>query len=268
MDKNAPIGVFDSGIGGLTVAAAIHRLLPGESLIYFGDTAHFPYGNQSPQSIEEYGLGIADFLEQQGCKMIVIACNTASAHAYKAVMKNSGKRIPVINVIDPASQEVAKKFSGKTVGVIATSGTIRSGIYKRRIEKLAPGTRVNSLATPLLAPMIEEGYFNNKISTTIIHSYLQKKTLQNIDALILGCTHYPLIKKEVESYYTGKTVVFDSAQWVAKAVKEQLESSGLRASSEAPVFNFFVSYLTPSFEKSARLFFPGKVKFEEKNIWK
>jgi glutamate racemase len=268
MDKNAPIGIFDSGIGGLTVAAAIHRLLPGESIIYFGDTAHFPYGNQSPQSIEEYGQGIAQFLEQQGCKMIVIACNTASAHAYKAVLKNSGKRIPVINVIDPASREVAKRFAGKSVGVIATSGTIRSGIYKRRIQKLAPGTRVSSLATPLLAPMIEEGFFNNKISTTIIHSYLQKKTLQNIDALILGCTHYPLIKKEVESYYQKKTEVLDSALWVAKAVKEQLDALGMRALAHPPEFRFFVSYLTPAFEKSARLFFPGKVKFQENNIWK
>ncbi|MEZ5174547.1 MAG: glutamate racemase, partial [Bacteroidia bacterium] len=167
MDPNAPIGIFDSGIGGLTVAAAIHKLLPNESLIYFGDTAHFPYGNQSPESIEQYGLHIAEFLRDQGCKMIVIACNTASAHANKAVLKAMHNHIPVINVIDPASQEVARRFAGKNVGVIATSGTIRSGIYKRRIGKLSPGTTVKSLATPLLAPMIEEGYFRNSISTTI-----------------------------------------------------------------------------------------------------
>jgi glutamate racemase len=270
MDNLSAIGIFDSGIGGLTVAAAIHKLLPNESLIYFGDTAHFPYGNQSPSQIEEYGVGIARFLKEQNCKMIVIACNTASAHAFKSVVKDIGGEIPVVNVIDPASEAIAHLYPKGRVGVIATQGTIRAGIYPRRIKKFSPDIKVASLATPLLAPMIEEGFFNNKISKTIIHSYLAKKTIQNIDALILGCTHYPLIKKEVEEFYPAKVKVVDSAEWVAIEVKKQLKTLNLLAEEKnhKPVFQFFVSYLTPIFEKSARYFFPGKVHFAERNIWK
>jgi glutamate racemase len=268
MDSNSAIGIFDSGIGGLTVAAAIHKLLPCESLIYFGDTAHFPYGNQSPAQIEEYGRGIAKFLQEQDCKMIVIACNTASAHAFKAVVKDIDGAIPVVNVIDPASEAIAKLFPTGKVGVIATQGTIRSGIYPRRIKRFSPSVKVSSLATPLLAPMIEEGFFNNKISRTVIHSYLAKKSIQNIDALILGCTHYPLIKKEVEEFYPAKVIIVDSAEWVAIEVQKQLKKARLLSTGKAPVFNFYVSYLTPVFEKSARYFFPEKVHFAERDIWK
>lgn len=266
MNCNAPIGVFDSGIGGLTVAAAIHNLLPNESLMYFGDTAHFPYGNQSPAQIEQYGRQIAQFLKDQGCKMIVIACNTASAHAFKSIVHDLQGQIPVVNVIDPASAAIAERFPQGKVGVIATQGTIRSGIYPRKIKRLSPSTQVTSLATPLLAPMIEEGFFNNKISRTVIHSYLDKKNLQDIDALILGCTHYPLIKKEVEEYYNKKVQVVDSAEWVAKEVRRQLNERNCFSAIE-PKFEFYVSYLTPIFEKSARYFFPQKVVFQEKDIW-
>ncbi|MEX1188113.1 MAG: glutamate racemase [Bacteroidia bacterium] len=268
MDNSAPIGVFDSGIGGLTVASAIHKMLPNESIIYFGDTAHFPYGNQSPEQIESYGLGIARFLKSKGCKMIVIACNTASAHSYKAILKEIDNEIPVINVIDPASIAIASKYPKGSIGVIGTAGTIKSGIYKRRIQKFAPEAKVSSLATPLLAPMIEEGYFNNKISSTIIHSYLEKKSLQGIQALILACTHYPLIKKEVESFYNNRVEVVDSAQWVAQEVKSQLEGKQILSESTKPSFNFYVSYLTQTFEKSAKNFFPSRVDFKEMNIWK
>ena len=269
MDSRAPIGIFDSGIGGLTVASAIHHLLPNESLMYFGDTAHFPYGNQSPEQIESYGLKIAAFLQDAGCKMIVIACNTASAHAFKAIQKHMDIHINVINVIDPASAAIAAKYPKGSIGVIATAGTIKSGIYKRRIQKAAPEVKVSSLATPLLAPMIEEGFFNNNISKTIINSYLDKKNLQGIDALILGCTHYPLIKTEVESYYKGSVEVIDSAQWVALEVKNQLQKKGLLSNSKKPQYFFYVSYLTSGFQKSANYFFSSKkIDFIEKNIWK
>lgn len=268
MNKNAPIGIFDSGIGGLTVASAVHDLLPNESIMYFGDTAHFPYGNQSPEQIADYGMKISRFLYESGCKMIVIACNTASAHAFKGIVRDIDGRIPVINVIDPASAAIAYKYPQGSVGVIGTAGTIKSGIYKRRIERLAPQIKVSSLATPLLAPMIEEGFFNNKISQTIINSYLEKKSLKNIDVLILACTHYPLIKKEVEDYYKGKVQVVDSAYWVALEVKSQLQSAEILANAKKPEFKFYVSYLTSVFEKTAKYFFPQKVEFKEMNIWK
>ena len=269
MQANAPIGIFDSGIGGLTVAAAIHRLMPNESLIYFGDTAHFPYGDKSPSRIESYGLGIADYLLSQGCKMIVIACNTASAHAFKSVTKHVGNKAIVVNVIDPASQVVANRYPNGRVGVIATRGTIQSGIYPRKIKKMSPNTEVTSLATPLLAPMIEEGFFNNRISRTVIHSYLEKKSLQNIQAIILGCTHYPLIHKEIEEYYQGKVDVVDSAEMVAISVKEALNNNNLLSMNEKNGdLRFLVSDFTESFETSAAYFFPEKVQLEECDIWK
>ncbi len=268
MHPNSPIGIFDSGIGGLTVAAAIHRLLPNESLVYFGDTAHFPYGDKSPSRIESYGVGISDFLLQQGCKMIVIACNTASAHAFKAVTKHVGAKAIVVNVIDPASQIVAQRYPSGRVGVIATRGTIQSGIYPRKIKKYSSGTEVTSLATPLLAPMIEEGFFNNRISRTVIHSYLEKKSLQNIQAIILGCTHYPLIRKEIEEYYKGNVDVVDSAEMVALTVRERLENTGLLSDQLHPSLRFLVSDFTESFESSATYFFPEKVNLEECDIWK
>jgi glutamate racemase len=269
MQANAPIGIFDSGIGGLTVAAAIHRLMPNESLIYFGDTAHFPYGDKSPSRIEAYGLGIADYLLSQGCKMIVIACNTASAHAFKAVTKHVGNKAIVVNVIDPASQVVANRYPNGRVGVIATRGTIQSGIYPRKIKKISPNTEVTSLATPLLAPMIEEGFFNNRISRTVIHSYLEKKSLQNIQAIILGCTHYPLIHKEIEDYYQGKVDVVDSAEMVAISVKDALNNKHLLSTNnENGELRFLVSDFTESFETSAAYFFPEKVQLEECDIWK
>jgi glutamate racemase len=264
---NNAIGIFDSGIGGLTVAGAIHQLLPNENLIYFGDTAHFPYGDKSAGLIESYGIGIAKYLLERQCKMIVIACNTASAYSFKAVTSLVGKQALVLNVIDPAAEAIAREFQDKRVGVIATRGTVSSGIYPRKIKKKSPGTEVTSLATPLLAPMIEEGFFNNKISKTIIHSYLSKKSIQDIEAIILGCTHYPLIRKEIEEYYKGKVAVFDSAEMVAKAVKHQLEEHHLLRAESQPTLEFYVSDLTDSFAGSAKYFFPAGIELQKLDIW-
>jgi glutamate racemase len=264
---DSPIGIFDSGIGGLTVAAAIHRLMPHESIIYFGDTAHFPYGDKSPELIESYGIVIADYLANRGCKMVVIACNTASAHAYKAISDKLGNQLPIINVIDPAAEFIAGKFPKGKVGVIGTRGTIQSGIYPRRIKKYSRTTEVTSQATPLLAPMIEEGFFNNKISKAVIHSYLEKKTFQGIEAIILGCTHYPLIRKEIEAYYAGQVEVVDSAEIVAQTVQKTLSGRNLISKNEKPQLEFYVSDYTESFERSALFFFPSKVKLEKLDIW-
>ena len=218
-NQHDPIGIFDSGIGGLTVANAIHKLLPNEELIYFGDTAHLPYGDKSAIAIKSFAKGITDFLLDNKCKLIVIACNTASAHAYEAVKKQASGKAIVVNVIDPMANFVAKKYASKHIGIIGTKGTINSRVYVKKINKLSPAAKVSSLATPLLAPMIEEGFFNNLISKTIINSYLSKKHMEGIDALVLGCTHYPLIKKEVELYYKKKAEVIDSSELIAQVVK-------------------------------------------------
>ncbi len=262
------IGIFDSGIGGLTVAHAITQLLPQEKLIYFGDTAHLPYGDKSPDSIKYYGIRIAQFLMEKNCKMIVIACNTASAMAFETVKDFVGKKAVVINVIDPVVQEVVKNKDLHRIGVIGTKGTIKSNLYARKIEAANPKQKVASLATPLLASMIEEGFFNNKISRTVIHSYLSRPKLKNLDALILACTHYPLIKPEIEEFYHHHINIIDSAGVVAKEVKAVLTKNKLLNTHKNPSHQFFVSDYTASFEQSTKFFFKNKIQLKEAKIWK
>lgn len=263
-----PIGIFDSGIGGLTVANAIHRILPDETLIYFGDTAHLPYGDKAPESIRGYSIRIADFLLSQGCKMIVIACNTASAIAFETVKKHVGSKAIVVDVINPVVQEVSSLKKVKHVGVIGTRATIKSNAYAVRISEANPHMKVSSLATPLLAPMIEEGFFNNKISRTIINSYLSRPKIKKIDALILACTHYPLIKPEIEEYYKKGINIVDSADIVARFVKKLLEENELLNRNPSASHRFYISDFTQSFEQSTKIFFKGKLKLEHKNLWK
>ncbi|MBN8701969.1 MAG: glutamate racemase [Bacteroidetes bacterium] len=268
MANNNPIGIFDSGIGGLTVANAIVKLMPNEKLIYFGDTAHLPYGDKSPDSIKYYAIRISQFLLQKKCKMIVIACNTASAMAYETIKDFVGSKIPVINVIDPVVEEVTRNKKHKHIGVIGTKGTIKSNVYAQKIHLKDKSLQVASLATPLLASMIEEGFFNNKISQTIINSYLSRPKLKNIDSLILACTHYPLIKKEVEAYYKNNIDIIDSAGVVAKHVHNYLSKKKMLTTTKKPVHQFFVSDYTQSFEQSTNYFFKNKISLKEAAIWK
>ncbi len=263
-----PIGIFDSGIGGLTVASAITRKLPNEKLIYFGDTAHLPYGDKSPDSIKYYAIRISQFLLQRKCKIIVIACNTASSQAYETVKDFVGDEALVVNVIDPVVEEVTSDKKLKRVGVIGTKGTIRSDVYAKKIKAARKNMEAPSLATPLLASMIEEGFFNNKISRTIINSYLSRPKLSKIDSLILACTHYPLIKPEIEEYYNGKVNIIDSAGVVAEHVRELLKKEDLLTKEKGPKHHFYVSDYTDSFEKSTKYFFRNKIHLEEVSIWK
>jgi glutamate racemase len=262
-----PIGIFDSGIGGLTVANAIQRILPNESLIYFGDTAHLPYGDKSADSIRYYSIRIAQFLLKQNCKMIVIACNTASAMAYETVKEFVDGAVPVVNVIDPVVSNVTSDKKTHRIGVIGTKGTIKSDIYAKKIHAKSKKHEVASLATPLLAPMIEEGFFNNKISRTVIASYLSSRKLARVDSLILACTHYPLIKPEVEEFYKDKVNIVDSAGVVADEVKRILKEKKLLAPKRRPVHHFYVSDFTKSFEESTRFFFKNKIHLEKLDIW-
>jgi len=270
-NKFSPIGIFDSGIGGLTVANAIYKLLPNETLLYFGDTAHLPYGDKSAQAIQNYSKRIALFLLESNCKMIVIACNTASSFGFEVVKKLAGKNIPVINVIDPVVEMVSKKFHNGNIGVIGTKGTIRSDVYSKKLKKKNKNLHVFSLATPLLAPMVEEGFFDNRISRTIINSYLSRPKLKSIDALILACTHYPLIRSEIEEFYNGKVEVIDSAETVAFQVKKKLKSLYLLAPEKKSTRQhkniFYVSDFTSSFEKSTRIFFKGKINLKYFPLW-
>lgn len=265
--RQNPLGVFDSGIGGLTVASAIHKILPDETLVYFGDTAHLPYGDKSPESIRKWSVAITDFLLTFNCKMLVIACNTISATAFEEVKKHVNNKAIVVNVIDPVAEYVSKRKTLKHVGVIGTKATIKTNAYAERIRHLNNTITVSSLATPLLAPMIEEGFFNNNISRTIIHDYLSRKKLKGIDSLILGCTHYPLIRKEIEQYYKGNVEIFDTAQIVAERVKSILTKKQLLNNELPGRHRFFISDYTKAFEASTRIFFSGKIRLEQKDLW-
>lgn len=267
-DKNQPIGIFDSGIGGLTTAYAIRQLMPSESLIYFGDTAHLPYGDKSEAAIQAYSVRIADVLVNKGCKVIVIACNSASSAAYDLLREYLNHRIRIINVIDPMIEYVGQHYPNNRIGLIGTKRTVQSGVYQRKLEQLNAGIQLNALATPLLVPMIEEGFFNNQISHNIIETYLKDPLLNGIRALILGCTHYPLIRKEITAFYQGSVEVLDSSELVASAVLEFLTAAGLLRTDAKPIDHFLVSDYTESFEASTRLFFRQAVHLEKHPLWK
>jgi len=268
MANKQPIGVFDSGIGGLTVAHALKKVLPDESLIYFGDTAHLPYGDKSTAAIQAYSVKICDVLLKHDCKVILIACNSASSAAYHLAREYVGSKAKVINVIDPVVTFIGEQFVGKTIGLIGTKRTINSNIYQKKIDKLGKNVHLKALATPLLAPMIEEGFFDNSVSDQIIHQYLSDKKLEGIEALILGCTHYPLIKKQIAEFYKGGVEVIDSSDIVAANLKSCMEKSGLlNESHEKPEDKFFVSDYTRSFAESTKIFFKESVNLEYYPLW-
>lgn len=267
MQASAPIGIFDSGIGGLTIALAVTKLLPHENIIYFGDTAHLPYGDKSAAAIQAYSIKICNLLLQQKCKVILIACNSASAAATELLKEYTASRAKVINVIDPTIAYLGTHFAGQTVGLIGTKQTVNSNIYKKKTDALDKDIELKSLATPLLAPMIEEGFFDNTISESVINQYLTDPSLANIDALILGCTHYPLIKKELDKFYKGKVALLDSSEIVAKALKDFLEQEHLLNNGQNPQHHFYVSDYTQSFEASTKLFFGENVRLEHYPLW-
>ncbi|MFC2079880.1 glutamate racemase [Bacteroidota bacterium] len=266
--RNNPIGLFDSGVGGLTVAHAISSLLPEEQLLYYGDTAHLPYGDKSKDTIVGYSTGIADFLIEKDCKLILIACNSASTNAYEEVKNHVGSRAVVLNVVDPVVDFVSNNVEAKNIGVIGTKATIDSQSYQLGIQKIAPSLTVSSLATPLFVPMIEEGFVFDDISNAIIRSYLSRKDLADIDTLILGCTHYPIIRNQISRYYNFDVNVIDSARIVAEFVKNFLYENKLLSEKKAGKDKFFVSDHTPSFENIANMFFNDKIHLEKESIWR
>ncbi len=264
--KTQPIGVFDSGIGGLTVANAIINHLPQEEIIYFGDTAHLPYGDKSADAIRYYSLKIVKFLLEKNCKMIVIACNSASAAAYKVLLDFYQGQALFVNVVDPLVEAVAQQ-EHKKIGIIATKATTRSGIYKHKFQEIKPELHVASLATPLLTPMIEEGYFNNNISNAIIEQYLSNPLFENIDALLLACTHYPLIRKNLDAYFEQKVKIYDSSDVVANVVHKRLKQFDLLNDTSPKNPQFYVSDYTQSFEETTQIFYKKKIELEYCPIW-
>jgi glutamate racemase len=264
--KEQPIGIFDSGVGGLTVAHAIKQILPGENLIYFGDTAHLPYGDKSAESIRYYSGKITEFLLGLNTKVILIACNSASASAFDFLKAEFGGKTILLDVIDPVISYLGTRSFSK-IGVIGTKRTIDSGTYEQKIISSSPGTSIVSLATPLFVPMIEEGFIFDDISNAIIRAYLSNESLEGIQALILGCTHYPIIRNQISKFFNFNVEVVDSARIVSVMLREVLEKNNLLNDSIQVKDQFFVSDYTDYFEKIARMFFEGDINLKKADIW-
>ncbi|MEM7036830.1 MAG: glutamate racemase, partial [Bacteroidota bacterium] len=239
-------------------------------IIYFGDTAHLPYGDKSPELIRQYSENIANFLLESGVKAIVIACNTASAVAREAVERRAG-RIPVFNVVDPAVQLALRMSSRNQIGIIGTKTTIRSGIYRRTILQQSPNATVVEKATPLLVPIIEEGWHDNSISREVIEAYMSDTGFMSIDSLILGCTHYPLIKEAIGEYfmrnYNHSVEVIDSSQAVAQEIHRRLAAVDMLNTANDTATEaqhaFYVSDFSQNFLSAAELFLQQPVTFEK-----
>ena len=264
---DAPIGVFDSGIGGLTVAQALLHQLPNEQLIYFGDTAHMPYGDKSTAAIQAYSIKIAHMLLQQGCKLILIACNTASAAAYELVKEYVGSKALVMNVIDPIVRSLSVNHAEKKIGLIGTRQTVNSHIYKKKVDALNGHIQLVSHATNLLAQAIEE-FGPHPIIDQLLKEYLSHDALQGIDGLVLACTHYPVIKKQIAAYYDNKIEIIDASLAVAEAVKMQLQKHALlNESTGVKERRFYLSDYTESFANNAKLFFSETLILESYPLW-
>ncbi len=246
------IGIFDSGIGGLTVVRAIMDELPGYDIIYFGDTARTPYGTKSSKTVIEYSLQNTEFLIRQGAKMIVMACNTASSVATDALKQNFN--LPIFEVITPAVQRSLKETKKSVIGVIGTRATISSGIYEKKIKEQSPDARVYSAACPLLVPLVEEGWLTKPETRMIVKKYLHPLKTRQIDTLILGCTHYPLLKQIIQHKIGQRVRIISSSTAVAEQIRGFLSSSSEidQQLSKTGLSEFFVSDITPQFEKTAK----------------
>jgi glutamate racemase len=236
----APIGIFDSGLGGLTVARAVFERLPHEGTIYFGDTARVPYGPKSPETVRRYSLEILYWLLDQGVKAVVVACNTSTAHALDAL--RAASPVPVVGVIDPGARAAVAAAGGRPVGVTGTAGTIASGAYERSIRALEPSAVVVSQACPLFVPLVEEGWFDHPAAELIAREYLAPVQAAGVGAVVLGCTHYPLLKPLIGRILGPGVALIDSAEAVAGAIARELAEAGLLAGgAEAGVHRFAVS---------------------------
>ena len=263
----APIGIFDSGMGGLTVVQAISKLLPNENLIYFGDTQHTPWGDKSPAAIKHYATNICDMLLAKGCKAIVIACSTASAVAAIEI-EHIARHIPVLNVIDPVVDFVAQQFKHAKIGLIGTKQTVASNNYLQKLAIKNSSLQIQAVATPLLVPLIEEGMAKTKPLELILAMYLQEPVLAGIDALILGCTHYPLLKQQIEDFYNHSIPIIDATKLTADCLQQLLINNNLiNHNSAAAKHVFYMSDDNQHFAKLAKIFFPGDIQLELLPLW-
>ena len=264
---NYPIGVFDSGVGGLTVAREIVTRLPREQILYLGDTARVPYGNKSPETIQRYSLTIAQTLQRAHAKVIVVACNTASAYSLEALTERF--QIPIIGVISPVARQAATVTSSGAVGVIGTRGTVASGAYDRALKAVDPTLEIYTQACPLFVPLAEEGWISGEVPQRVAERYLAPLAAAPIDVLILGCTHYPLlapiIEKTLSTLAQRHIRVLDSATATSEALEATLISAGKMATSQtsAPEHQFWMTDSSPTFLEACGRFFGAPVSSVE-----
>ena len=230
MKQDLPIGIFDSGVGGLTVYRALHERLPAERFVYLGDTARVPYGTRSLATVERYAIENARFLEAHGIKILVVACNTASALALPAI--RGAVSVPVIGVIEPGAQAAVSASGGPSVkrriGVIATEATVQSGAYASAIARLDPDASVIARACPLFVPLAEEGWAETEVAEMVADDYLKEIKASNVDTLVLGCTHYPILRRVIQEMVGREVSLIDSGEAAAKDVEQLLEHQELR----------------------------------------
>lgn len=267
--KNLPIGVFDSGVGGLTVAREIMRQIPNERIVYFGDTARVPYGSKSKETVTKYSRQIVRFLETQNVKAIVIACNTASAYALEQIKKEI--KVPIIGVVKPGAVTAARATQNGKIGVIATEGTIQSEIYTQYIKELKQDAKVIGKACPLFVPLVEEGLLEDPVTDEIAQRYLSVLIDSGIDTLILGCTHYPLIRSTVGKVMGDKVTLVNPAYETAIELKRLLEKHNMLQDEKPALgtnqYQFFVSDGADKFQQFANNIFKyGVLAVKQINI--
>lgn len=257
----APIGVFDSGVGGLTVAREIMRQLPNENLVYFGDTARVPYGSKSQNTIIRYSQQIIHFLKTKGVKAIVIACNTASALALETVQRECD--IPVLGVVEPGARAALQMTKTKKIGVIGTEATVQSAMYGKIMKSLDADVSVIGKACPLFVPLVEEGFAKHTVTEEIIEYYLESLKKSDIDSLILGCTHYPLLRSKIKAYMGEEIQLVNPAYETAMELKQLLEKRGETNQGtvgEHASYEFYVSDAADKFKQFANSILPYDIE--------
>ena len=257
------IGVFDSGIGGLTVAKSIIRKMPNENIIYFGDTAHLPYGTKSDKQIRQYVMDDVHFLQQFDIKALVIACNTADSVARKTVQEHFD--LPIFGVIKPASKRAARMTENNRIGIMATPATVRTGAYAEKIRRYNPRAEVFQLACPLLVPLVENSRYkaDDPVVKIVLNEYLDQLRAKDVDTIVLGCTHYPLLEEAVRAFVPEMTVI-SSSEAAAQTLLEGLQKEGLDRETGEAQYRYYVSDDPEHFTDNARIFmgddFTGKAE--------
>jgi glutamate racemase len=255
--RSGPIGVFDSGLGGLTVVKAIRRKLPGEEIVYLGDTARLPYGTKSAEAIRSFAVQDTEFLIARKVKMVVVACHSASSVALDELLKRY--RLPIVGVIEPGARAAVRATRNNRIGVIGTNLTITSGAYERAIRRHRNDIEIVARTTPLFVPLAEEGWLDNPVARQVAATYLKPLAAEGIDTLLLGCTHYPLLKKAIARVLGPGIRLVDSAEATAQAVKEVLAARGQLAGRGKSTQRYYLSDLTPNFREVCGRFLGGPV---------